>query len=119
MDGSALEIGLRWGARLLGTTWLGFWTWFVVAVIVAEGPPPPPIFMAVGGIVLLCSATLALAWAREGLGGAGLMLIGVGLLLLTGFTFHRQPFVLATLPLPVLLAGALFLLHRWFFSTAP
>jgi hypothetical protein len=103
---------LRIAARALTLAWSGWWIFFALAA--AFSPPHSPQFPWVAlAAVLLWAVSALLPWRREREGGALLLLEGI-VLFVANFTFFQNPpmtrlFLLLTLALPPLLAGAMFL----------
>jgi hypothetical protein len=107
------ERWIRYTARGLSLAWAGFWVWFGLASGLGEGLTPVGVLrhMTLPGLIFLVSALVA--WRWEHVGGALLLL--EGLLTLVGYPlqFSRFPagtilMVLATMALPPLIAGVLF-----------
>ena len=101
---------LRWIARGLALLWCGFWTWFSLAELASDRSGLSHLPM-----VLLMVVNLWAAWKWEVAGGIILALEGLAILIAYPLMASHFPlatilFVLATLALPPLLAGILFIL---------
>ena len=93
--------------RGLALVWAGWWTAFGLGSGIGEGQDWLGVLlhMIVPGLIFLASAIVA--WRREAPGGV--LLIAEGLLSLFYYPFARTPLGLATLALPPIVAGGLFL----------
>jgi hypothetical protein len=98
------RLWLRPTARAVGSIWVALWVLFEIAAWGFQG----------GGLLALVSwiflPTLFLAWRREALGGALLVLETLALLSL--FRFPGDPGIWV-FTLPLLLVGSLFLASGW------
>ena len=110
--------GVRIAAGILVLLWGGWWTFFGAACAVSEkaGLWGALLHASLPGLIFLVSA--AIVWRWEGI--AGIVLIIEGAVVAVAYpilTYGRFPaatifFVLATMALPPLVAGAL-LLYDW------
>lgn len=104
---------LQTAARLVALIWAGWWVFFGVASGFSEGLEPLGILIhtAVPGLIFLALAIIA--WFREGIGGALLIIAGLLIIVLYPIMAHGSlslTTILITvvmLALPPLLAGAL------------
>lgn len=80
--------------------WAGFWGWFNVASAFGEGPSIEVWHLAVGALIV---ASAAVAWRYPRPGGLVLLAVAVA-----GFVaFGPEPFLLATLIMPPIVAAIL------------
>jgi hypothetical protein len=98
---------MRYGARGIALIWAGWWTLFGLLAGIGEGYDLSGVFLhtLVPGLVFLAAAVIA--WRWEVIGGILLLLEGSGTLIM--FWFARTIEGFATLALPPLVAGLLFL----------
>ncbi len=94
---------MRYVARALATLWAGWWTVFSLLSGLGEGYGLGGFFVHPGWIFLLAAL---IAWRWEIVGGALLILEGLGILAYYPFSWRSEGFL--TLALPPLVAGAIF-----------
>jgi len=103
-----------YGARLIATLWVSFWTWFALTSGLDKGSLFNG-FMRVAVSGPFFGLILFLAWGTEALAGWLLLLMGLFIAIAFPFTSGHLPlnavvFVVLTLALPPLAAGILFLI---------
>lgn len=105
---------LRWTARLLSAAWAGWAAWFGMSIFIEQGISGTGLaFVAFHCAVYLVSA--AVPWFWEPAGGALLifegLMVGIGYPIMGDgvFPLSKVLFVVSTIALPPLAAGALFL----------
>ena len=97
---------LRLLARILALVWAAFWSAFGLLSGIGEGGDLPAVLRhtLVPGLVLLAAAVIAWRWERAG----GLLLALAGLATLFMYPFAMTAGGFLALPLPGIVAGALF-----------
>jgi hypothetical protein len=104
-----------YGARLIATLWVVFWTWFALTSSLGKEGSPANILLQVAVPGPFFALILFLAWKTEALAGLLLFLMGVFIAVAFPFTSGHLPvnalvFVVLTLALPPLAAGTMFLI---------
>ena len=113
-SGKHVALGLRWIARGLGTLVAGFWVF--LGILEAIFGPDPWTFetTALAVLIVAIAGAVTVAWWREGIGGALLLLVGVAH---GAFAFlaagQNKLFAVAITGVPILLVGLLFLASWW------
>ncbi len=98
-------------ARALAALWAGFWIWFGLASGIGEGLTPLGVLIHTATPGLLFGLLLALVWRFGRAGGPLLLITAVLVAAAYPLLTHGWPrfygFILLTMALPPLIAGAL------------
>ena len=114
-----VALWLHWVARGLGTLVASFWV-FIGSLEAIAGPDPWTIESTVWAALIVAAAVaVAVAWWREGIGGALLLLFGLahGVFAFVAAGDNKL-FTVAITGVPFLLVGFLFLGSWWLHRTA-
>lgn len=102
-------------ARVLAALWAGFWIWFGLASGIGEGLAPLGVLIHTAIPGLLFGLLAALAWRRERAGAIALLAAGACVAVLYPLRMRGwrsfYGFILLTMALPPLAAGALLAWH--------
>jgi hypothetical protein len=105
---------LRWIARGSGTLVVGFWVFIATMGAIVEEEPLTTEALILLGLIGLSVIGIALAWWREGIGGAIVTACGVGhSIFATIAAGHNKVLAVLVAGAPLTVIGLLFLLIWW------